>query len=135
VVDFGFESSENGTAAIDGLSLIVTRTRKQKNSDAQHIEPQLEVRSAGTADVCGHLIPCSCQKLRHANLGREVADASSLTGCHRIVHLARLRRPSSERVTRHSDEARIGVTRPPSRFWAIPPRECLIVWRGTRPGE
>jgi len=30
---------------------------------------------------------------------REVADASSLTGFHRIVHLGRRRRRSSERVT------------------------------------
>ena len=48
-------------------------------------------------------IRCSCQKLRHENLRREVADASSLTGCHRIVHLAGRRRRSSERVTRQPE--------------------------------
>jgi len=83
------------------LSRVIMSTRKLKfwytSGRSSETAPEAPRRYAGTWRIL-----CSCQKLRHENLRREVADASSLMGCHRIVHLAGRRRRSSERVTRHS---------------------------------
>lgn len=69
-----------------------------------HIGSHLRDRSGSTAEVCGHMEDSLLMsEVAHENLRREVADASSLMGCHRIVHLAGRRRRSSERVTAHSE--------------------------------